>query len=80
MNLCKFKNIFGDVGTGIHRFRFLGIAIVDLALTIMLAYVISYVMKIDFVHTLFGLLLLGIILHRLFCVKTTVDIAIFGSN
>ena len=78
MELCKFKNVFGQVGHGLHSYRCFDIAIFDLILTIVLAYLISKIMKINFIYTLFGTLLLGIILHRLFCVKTTVDVAIFG--
>ena len=78
MDLCKFKNMFGKVGHGIHSYRCLNIAIVDLILTIVLAYLVSDIMKLKLLYTLFGTVLLGIILHRLFCVFPPLSF-IFGA-
>jgi hypothetical protein len=75
--LCKYKDIFGAPGTGVHSYRFLNIAIVDLGATILVAFLISYFSKISFILTLIILLLLGIIAHHLFCVRTTVDKILF---
>jgi hypothetical protein len=79
MNLCKYKNIFGEPGKGAHSYRFLGIAIVDTVLTIIAAYIISYFLKYPFIYVLIILFVIGIILHRLFCVRTTIDKVIFPS-
>ena len=38
--LYKYKNIFGKVGTGIHSYRIFNIAIADVLLTIIGAYLI----------------------------------------
>lgn len=85
MNLCKYKNIFGEPNKGIHKYRFLGIASIDLFLTIFIALIVSYFIykKINYniyqtffiVFTI--LFLFGIICHRMFCVKTTIDNFIF---
>ena len=32
MNLCKYKNILGELGKGVHSFRVFGVAIVDVIL------------------------------------------------
>ena len=40
MYLCKYKDIFGKVGKGIHSFRICNIAVVDVLLTILAAYCI----------------------------------------
>lgn len=77
MNLCKYKNILGEPGKGVHSFRMFGIAIIDVILTIIAAYLISYFYKFNFVYTLIGLFLLGIFLHRIFCVRTTIDKLLF---
>lgn len=78
MNLCKYKNIFGKVGEGVHSIRIFNIAIVDVLLTILAAFFIKYFFpKWNFWIILFGLFLSGIILHRLFCVKTTIDKLLF---
>ena len=83
MYLCKFKNIFGEVGTGLHSIRLFNIAIIDVLLTIIGAYIISHYLIIyldktwNFSIILLGLFILGIILHRLFCVRTTIDRLLF---
>jgi hypothetical protein len=77
MDLSKYKNIFGKPNTGAHKYRFLNIAIVDVLFTIIFAYGISYFFDYPFIYTLGLLFLLGIILHRIFSVRTTVDKIIF---
>lgn len=81
MSLCKYKNILGEVGKGIHSYRIFNIAIIDVLLTILAAYIIHIFMtNYKFVYILLFLFLLGIILHRLFCVNTTVDKLLFGEK
>jgi uncharacterized membrane protein len=80
MNLCKYKNSLGEPGKGIHSYRLFGVAIADVIMTIIGAYIISYFFKLSFVKTLIILFLLGIILHNIFCVKTTVDKILFPHN
>ena len=78
MDLCKYKNILGVPGQGPHSYRIFNIAIVDVILTIILAYIISYLFKISLVKTSIILFILGILLHRLFCVRTTIDKLLFN--
>jgi hypothetical protein len=78
MDLCKYKNIFGIPGQGPHSYRIFNIAIVDVILTIILAYIISYIYKTSFIRTCVILFILGILLHRLFCVRTTIDKLLFN--
>ena len=80
MNLCKYKNALGKPGKGVHSFRIFGVAIVDVLLTIIAAYVISYFFKYNFIHTLLFLFILGILLHRIFCVRTTIDKLLFPKS
>jgi fatty acid desaturase len=75
---CKYKNVFGEPGTGAHKYRFWGIAIVDALLTILVAYIFAYFTKWPIWISLGGFFLLGIFVHRLFCVRTTVDKLLFG--
>jgi len=74
----KYSNIFGEPNTGIHSTRVFNLAINDIISTIVGAAVISYFIKANFWVVLLILFLLGIILHRLFDVKTTIDKLIFG--
>jgi len=78
MDLCKYKNALGEPGKAVHSYRFFGIAIMDVIMTIIGAYMISYFYNYNFINTLIFLFILGIILHKLFCVKTTVDKLLFN--
>ncbi len=81
MSYCPFKKyseIFGKVNEGIHSYRIFNIAIIDVISTIIGALVISIIFKINFGLILIFLFLLGIVLHRLFCVNTTINKMIFG--
>lgn len=78
MNLCKYRNIFGEPNTGLHSIRIFNIAIIDVLMTIIAAYFISYFTNYSFYIILFVLFLLGIFLHRIFCVKTTIDKLLFS--
>jgi hypothetical protein len=66
----KYKNIFGEVGKGVHSYRFLNTALVDYSLTILGAILLTYLTDIPLVITTIGLLVLGLILHYLFGVNT----------
>jgi len=70
MSLCPYKYLFGKPGTWVHSYRFLDTAIVDYIVSIMIAMVITKFTKIPLVLTTIGVLLLGIVLHLLFCLKT----------
>ena len=77
MDLCKYQNALGIPNKGIHSYRLFGVAIVDVIFTIIGAMIISYFYNRSFIYTLIFLFLLGIILHRLFCVRTTIDKLLF---
>jgi hypothetical protein len=77
MDLCQYKNILGEPDKGIHSYRFMGVAIADVILTFIGAFLISYFNKFSFIYTLICLFLLGIILHKIFCVRTTIDKILF---
>jgi len=79
VSLCKYKDIFGKVGQGVHSYRIFNIAIVDVVFTVIGAYICHLFMPMySFGFILIVLFILGIILHRLFCVRTTIDKLIFG--
>ena len=68
--LEKYKNILGVPNKGIHKYRFLGTAVMDYVFSILLAILITYFTHIPLVLTTIGILILGIILHVLFGVET----------
>jgi hypothetical protein len=75
--LCKYKDIFGEPGKGPHKYRFMNIAIIDVAFTIIVAYIIYRFTLWNFWITLAVAFVLGIFFHRLFCVRTTIDKLLF---
>jgi hypothetical protein len=83
MNLCKYKNILGKPNEGIHSVRIFNISIMDVLMTIILGILLQlFLMRvchiyIDLFIILFLLFSLGILLHRLFCVRTTIDKLLF---
>ena len=77
MNLCKYKDALGKPDVGIHSYRIFNIAIADVIMTFIGAFIISYFYNISFVKTSIFLFILGIILHRIFCVQTTIDKLLF---
>ena len=71
MSLCKYKDIFGKPNEGVHSYRIFNIAIIDTVLTIILGYFISKYFKLKLLYVLVGLFILGTVIHKIFCVKTT---------
>jgi hypothetical protein len=71
MGLCKYRDIFGKVGSGVHSIRFFNIAVVDTLLTFVLAYVINSYLKSNLLVIFFLLIVASILIHKAFCVETT---------
>ena len=86
--LCAYKNIFGVPGTGLHSYRILNIAIIDVLSTLILAFIIhQYILEkwlnIHWISIWWIIILCfiaGILAHRLFCVSTTIDKLLFNTN
>ena len=72
MSLCKYKNILGEPGKGIHSIRLFNISIIDVLLTFVLAWILNIFIKTNYFVVLVFCFCLGIILHKLFCVDTTI--------
>ena len=77
LGLCKYKDAFGKLGTGIHSYRLFNIAIFDFGVAAAAAFVLSIILKTNFIKTYIAFLILGIIIHRMFCVRTTIDKLLF---
>jgi hypothetical protein len=80
MSLCKYKDIFGKVGTGAHSIRIFNIAVVDTVLTFLLAYVINRYLKSNLLVVFILLMLASVLIHKLFCVETTLTKLFFSSK
>lgn len=66
----KYKNILGEPGKGVHRFRFLNSAVVDYILTLLVAGLTTFLSGVPIVITTVGWFILGFVLHILFGVET----------
>ncbi len=64
--------MFGSPGVGVHSIRVLGTPIVDYALTILLALLLTWLTKIPLVLTTILCFVGSIIIHMLFEVRTPV--------
>lgn len=78
--LCKFKNMFGEPNTGLRKYRVFDIALYDTLVVILIGWFISYISGYSLWKTLVILFILGIIAHRLFCVRTGIDKALFPNS
>ena len=78
LDLCKYRDIFGQVGTGIHSYRLFGFAIVDVGGTVAIALLIARFFKINVYVVLLFSFAVAILVHRAFCVNTTLNVMIFG--
>ena len=78
MNLCKFKDILGQPGKGIHSFRIFNIAVFDVILVLLFSWILSRFVNFRMIYIAIIVFFVGIIAHRIFCVRTTIDKLLFG--
>ena len=77
MTLCKYKDVFGRPKEGAHALRVFDVAVVDVVLTLVFAVAVSAYFQVPAWQCALVLFALGIAAHRAFCVRTTVDKALF---
>lgn len=75
--LCDYKDIFGKPRTGLHAYRFLDIAIVDVVATIFISYLLHNYTGSGFNKIFSGLCLASVVIHKMFCVDTKINQLIF---
>jgi hypothetical protein len=72
------NKIFGEVNKGFHSYKIFNISYLDVIQTIIGSYIIYYFCpKYNYFLILGLLFLFGIICHRVFCVRTTIDKLLF---
>jgi len=72
MSFCKYKDVFGKPGEGIHKIRVIDIAVLDVLGTILIAYFVSIWIHVAFWKVLIVAFVLAELAHWLFCVDTKV--------
>jgi hypothetical protein len=80
VDFCRYRHIFGVENEGVHKYRLLNIAIVDTVLTMIVAFTFALYFKISFLLVFFVLLIIATLLHRLFCVETTLTKLAFNNR
>jgi hypothetical protein len=88
MNLCKYRDSLGKPNEGFHekRIEYLNIALYDtlgtFGISLILSLIIYCFRRSNFfkilIWTTLILFLSAIIIHRIFCVNTTINKLIFG--
>ena len=78
--LCKYKDALGVPGskTGLRKYRIFGIALFDTAVVLVFAVLLAWMFRLSYAYTIVAIFILGVFVHRLFCVRTAVDNIIFG--
>jgi hypothetical protein len=77
---CKYKDIFGKPSEGVHSIRLFDLAVIDVIMVIIGGLFIAYYFNYNKYKVIGILFLIGIISHRLFCVRTTIDKLLFNDN
>jgi hypothetical protein len=83
--LCKYRAVFGKPGEGVHAYRVFDVAVVDVVMTVVAAVLLSrYVLGIPVaslstILVVVALFAVGVVAHRLFCVRTRIDRLLFSA-
>lgn len=77
MQACPYANSLGLPGQDIYSYRIANIAVIDVILTLIATYILLMIINLPIHYSVIGLFFLGIGIHWLFCVRTTVDKLLF---
>jgi hypothetical protein len=81
MSLCEYSNIFGEPNKGVHSARIGKFAVVDLILTGLAAFALNkFKFDISLVAIFIILIIIAIVLHKIFCVKTALNSMLFRDD
>ena len=78
--MCKYKNLFGEPRAGLRKYRIMDIAVMDTVVTVAFVAVLSWAFSWPFWWTLLAVFVLGIVVHRMFCVRTGIDKWLFPGS
>jgi hypothetical protein len=73
-----FDKIIGVPGVGIHSYRIFNIAYMDVLVVLIGSILLARIMKWNYTRTIVAMFILGIVVHRIFDVKSTVDKLLFS--
>lgn len=78
MYLCKYRDVFGTPGAGLHSVRIFGLAAVDVLATLVAAFVTARVLRVRFAVALVFILSLGVVAHAALCVDTSLNLLLYS--
>jgi hypothetical protein len=80
MGFCDYKNMFGEPNKDLHVYRIpvINLAFIDVLMTVIIGYSISKYFSYSFITVMLILIIIAILAHRVFCVRTTVDKFLFS--
>jgi hypothetical protein len=78
--LCQYKDLFGTPGTtaGLRKYRLFGIALLDVSVTLACAILFAWTFRLPYLQTIVAIFILGVFVHRIFCVRTAIDKMLFS--
>lgn len=74
---CRYKDALGVPREGVHSYRLFNIALADVGLLLLFAWLVKYFASISYALAVLISFLIGVVLHRVFCVRTTLDRILF---
>lgn len=83
MDICNSQlkkdldKLIGVPGEGIHSYRIFNIAYMDVIVVLVAAILLAWAMSWSYIKTIVVIFILGIGVHRVLCVRTSVDKALF---
>ena len=77
---CAYKNILGKPSEGFHETRLFGLAMNDVIGAVIIGFLISYYFKLKLFYVYIYLTIFIILIHKLFCVDTALNVLIFGKH
>jgi len=70
-------NVIGVPNVGIHSYRIFNVAYMDVIVVLIGSILLAWLMNWSYMKTIVGMFILGIVVHRVLCVSSTVDKTLF---
>ena len=78
LSLCRYRDSLGRPGEGVHAPRLLGLAVVDVVGTALIAALVARWRRWPVAWTVAAAFAAAVVVHRAFCVDTALNVALLG--
>lgn len=72
MSLCKYRELFGKERHGVHSLRIGDVAVIDVLLSLILAWILSKTLNINYSYSAAIVFWVASIFHWLFCLRKSI--------